>query len=210
MNNKQQVEHPVIGRRFGILVLCLAALSMAACTEFAPGVVQEPIPQVAEGSSKGSILAPGDVISLSFPGATELSMGQRIRADGTVSLPILGDVSAAGKSVSGLQRDLERRYRPHLRNPEVIVILDQVAAAVYVSGQVLRPSKIPLTRPMTALEAIMEAGGFSPSANPRKVTVMRTHKGTRRRYDLNLIGERGGGAFYLSPYDIIHVSERRW
>lgn len=185
-------------------------LLVTACTEFAPGTSSEPLPTDASVRRASSELAPGDMISLSFPGAPEMNLRQKIRANGSVNLPMVGDVQAAGRSVSSLERDLERRYESHLQNAEVVVILEQAAAAVYVSGHVLSPGKIPLDRPMTALDTIMEAGGFASTANPKKVVVVRTDQGHRKRYDLNLGDIGGGGAFYVAPYDVIHVSERRW
>ena len=193
-----------------LMILVGMVLISSGCTEFAPGISQEPLPTESAARQASNTLAPGDIVSLAFPGAPGLNLRQKVQANGSLSLPMIGDVSAAGRSVTSLQRDLERRYRVHLQNPEVVVVMEQAAAAVYVSGQVIQPAKIPLDRPMTALEAVMETGGFAPTANPRKVTVMRIENGQRRRYDLNLEGRSSGGAFYLKPYDIVHVSERFW
>ena len=81
-----------------------------------------------------------------------------------------------------------------------------------MSGAVLTPGKIPLDRPMTALDAIMESGGFAPTADPKKVSVVRTVKGSHQRYNLNMEDALTGRApaFYLQPFDVIYVGQRMW
>lgn len=155
-------------------------------------------------------LAPGDVVKLTFPGAPELSQSQKIRADGRITLPLIGEIGAAGKRLSAFQVELAERYRSQIRNQEIIVTLEASAIPVYVSGAVNRPGKIVIERPMTVLEGIMEAGGFSQRANPRKVVLVRVAQGqhTTRVFDLNPV-LRGNttGVFYLKPYDVIYVQE---
>ncbi|MEI6704007.1 MAG: polysaccharide biosynthesis/export family protein, partial [Deltaproteobacteria bacterium] len=131
------------------------------------------VPTEASVSKPSGNLAPGDVINVIFSGAPELSTKQKIQPNGKVSLPTLGDVSAAGKTIAGLQQQLSTLYQPHLQDSTVVVSLSGTAAGVYVSGEVLRPGKIPLERPMTALEAVMEAGGFTKLANPKQVFILR-------------------------------------
>jgi polysaccharide export outer membrane protein len=157
-------------------------------------------------------LSPGDVIVVSYPGAPELNTTQRVSANGRVSLPKVGDISASGKSVATLQSQLTGMYGSHLQNPTVLVAVETAAAGVYVSGEVLRPGKIPLDRPMTAFEAVMEAGGFSKFANRKQVVVVRNQGGKQQRYALNLDDtiNQGGSAFYLRPYDTVFVKQSRW
>jgi polysaccharide export outer membrane protein len=134
-------------------------------------------------------------------------------ANGKVSLPTIGDVTAQGKSVSTLQSQLTGLYQSHLQNPTVLVGVDQMAACVYVSGEVMKPGKVPLDRPMTAFEAIMEAGGFSKFANPKQVVVVRNNSGKSERYALNMSDTLSGASsssFYLRPYDTVYVKQSRW
>jgi polysaccharide export outer membrane protein len=134
-------------------------------------------------------------------------------ANGKVSLPTIGDVTAQGKSVSTLQSQLTGLYQSHLQNPTVLVGVDQMAACVYVSGEVMKPGKVPLDRPMTAFEAIMEAGGFSKFANPKQVVVVRNNNGKSERYALNMSDTLSGvssSSFYLRPYDTVYVKQSRW
>jgi polysaccharide export outer membrane protein len=95
----------------------------------------------------------------------------------------------------------------------VVVSLESAAAGVYVSGEVLRPGKIPLDRPMTALEAVMEAGGFTKFANPKQVIVVRNEKGRNQRYVLNMNDALSGAEstpFYVRPFDVLYVRQSAW
>jgi polysaccharide export outer membrane protein len=188
-----------------------AAVVATSCTQnqYGPGAA---IPPEARVSQAPGVLGPGDVLAISYSGAPELNLVQKVRANGYVSLPMIGDVRASGKRVSGFQSELTGRYKPHLQDPNVLVALQQAAAAVYVSGEVNEPAKIPFDRPITALEAIMEAGGFAPTANLKKVSVVRTEKGAHKRYDLDMTAVLSGAssAFYLKPYDVVYVAQRTW
>lgn len=172
-----------------------------------------PIPAEAFSSRPTGNLAAGDVIRVSYPGAPELNTTQKVMANGKVSLPTIGDVTAQGKSVASFQSQLTGLYQSHLQNPAVLVSVEEVAACVYVSGEVTKPGKVTLDRPLTAFDAIMEAGGFSKFANPKQVVVVRNKNGKTERYALNL-GDTLSGAssssFYLRPYDTVYVKQSRW
>jgi polysaccharide export outer membrane protein len=189
------------------LVLVLASSSCESPESYTP------IPAEALNSRPAGTLAAGDVIRLSYPGAPELNTTQKIMANGKVNLPTVGDVSAQGNSVASFQSQLTALYQPHLQNPTVLVSVEEIAACVYVSGEVTKPGKVSLDRPLTAFDAIMEAGGFSKLANPKQVVVVRTKDGKSERYVLNL-GDTLSGAssssFYLRPYDTVYVKQSRW
>ena len=104
-------------------------------------------------------------------------------------------------------------YETHLNDSTVFVSLEEPAATVYVSGEVGAPGKVPLDRSITALEAVMEVGGFSKLANPAKVYVIRTEGGKQKRYVLNLADPLSGNetqAFYLRAYDVVFVERSNW
>lgn len=172
-----------------------------------------PVPAEAYTSKPNATLAAGDEIKVAFSGAPELNVQQKIQANGKVSLPTIGDVNAVGKSITSFQSELTSRYQPHLQDPTVTVSVETAAAGVYVSGEVLRPGKIPLDRPMTALEAVMECGGFTKFANPKQVIVVRNQGGKNQRYVLNLnevLYGTNSSPFYVRTYDVIYVKQSNW
>jgi polysaccharide biosynthesis/export protein len=192
------------------MVTAAVMLMSVGCQTTSP---PPPIPAEAAASRPSGTLAPGDEISVAFSGAPELNTKQKIQANGKVSLPTIGDVSASGRSVTSFQSQLTSMYQPHLQDPTVVVSLQSAAAGVYVSGEVMRPGKIPLDRPMTALEAVMEAGGFTKFANPKQVIVVRNEKGKNQRYVINMNDALSGmdsRPFYVRPFDVIYVRQSAW
>lgn len=156
-------------------------------------------------------LAPGDAVEITFPGATNYSGIRRIGPEGILTMPIIGAVQAAGKTVADLEVELEKRYEPELRDKDVVVALAGSANFVYVSGSVARPGRVTLDRDLTALEAILEAGGFLPDANLKKVTVTRYEGDVNVTYTANLKPAFEGGPvsrFYLKPRDVVYVPRK--
>jgi len=158
-----------------------------------------------------SFLVAGDTVRISFPAAPELNQTQKIGSDGTLSLPLIGEVAAAGKTVGELQVELARLYKPQLQDNEVVVTLDTRAVPVVVSGAVQKPGKIVFERPATVLEAIMEAGGFTPEADLKKVSLIRIVKGEHESQVIDLRAVLKGKptpAVYCSGGDVIYVPEK--
>jgi protein involved in polysaccharide export with SLBB domain len=156
-------------------------------------------------------LNPGDVVKISFPAAPELNQSQKIGTDGSLSLPLVGEVHAAGKSPGELQSELATLYKPQLQDNEVVVTLETRALPVVVSGAVQKPGKIVFERPATVLEAIMEAGGFTPEADLKKVSLIRIVKGKHESQMVDLRAILKGQpipAIYCSGGDVIYVPEK--
>jgi polysaccharide export outer membrane protein len=197
-----------LGASARILVLA-AALACTACQSTSTPAPSFPVDTSGPGAV---VLASGDSVSVSFQGSPDLNVSQKIRADGKISLPIIGEAQAAGKTVSSLQNHVAERYATQLKDTTVTVRLDSTIQAVYVSGAVNSPGKIVLDRPMTALEAIMEAGGFQAGwANPRKVRLIRMNDGRHETSVLDLSPTtrgQAGDAIYLRPYDMLTVPDR--
>jgi len=163
-------------------------------------------------SYTGQVLCEGDVVSIGFKKNTGLSSTNQIPINGLLDLTFIGPVQAAGKTANELQQALTEAYRTQIQGDVITVQLVKTAASVYVGGAVLRPGKIPLDRPMTVLEAIMEAGGYDPNrAKISSVTVVRIRDGRQTTYRLDLRKAFRGderSPFYLQPYDTVQVPNR--
>ena len=160
--------------------------------------------------SMPGVLREGDIIQITFATSTNLNTTQRIQMDGNVSLQFVNDARAAGKTSLEFAQSLEKLYQAHLRGAEPITVsVISNAAAVYVTGAVLRPGRIPLERPLTVLDAVMEAGGAdSGRAKLSGVTVLRVENGKRVSRRVNLkdaLEGRDASLLYLKPFDIVHV-----
>lgn len=157
-------------------------------------------------------LREGDVLKISFPGSASLNTTQTIRRDGKISMTLVGDVDAAGMTPSALEKKLVDLYASQLSSKQVTVEVVSSSLTVYVTGMVLRPGKILSDHPISALEAVMEAGGFDyTKANPKNVVVIRREGNVMKNYKLNLkavLQGKQNEPFYLKPDDIVYVPER--
>jgi polysaccharide export outer membrane protein len=135
-----------------------------------------------------------------------------IGRDGKINLPLIGDVDAVGLTTAELEKKLVDLYAPQLSSKQITVQVQSSSFPFYVTGMVLHPGKILTDHPITALEAVMEAGGFDYSkADLKDVTVIRRENGIMKNYKLNLkavLDGRQSDPFYLKPDDIVYVPER--
>ena len=188
-----------------VLAGCHSAPKRVDNTAFeAPGTPAAP-------KADSVILREGDTVRINFPGSANLNTIQQIRRDGKISLPLIGEYKAAGLTPSDLENELVKLYAPQLVTKEVNVSLDSSAYYVFVTGAVARPGRIAFDRPITALEAIIDAGVDYSKANLKQVTVIRKVGGKEEQIHLNLQEELQGKkneGFYLQPSDIVYVKER--
>jgi polysaccharide export outer membrane protein len=180
----------------------------SAATFSEPPAMQAP----AATNSDSIVLREGDTVRVTFPGAETLNRVVLIRRDGRVTLPQIGEFKAAGLTPREMEKQLLDLFGPYLQTKEVSVAVESSSFPVYVTGSVLRPGKILSDRPLTALEAIMEAGGFDyTKANLKAVRVLRMHQRQTEHFTLNLKRVLQGQQveqFPLKPLDIIYVPER--
>jgi polysaccharide biosynthesis/export protein len=200
------VHHNIRGSRgvFCLFVfLVFAALVCGACQSPLPPLPNPPGPKTAVR------LSPGDVIKLSFAEDTDLDQTQRIRRDGKISLPYLGEVMAGGKRVIDFQHELTRRYDEHLDNPEVLVTLESGSATVIISGFANKPGKVVFDRPTTVYQAIMEAGGVSDYGSLSNIHLTRIVNGVQQTETINLRPSVRGQPTqpkYVQDGDVIYIS----
>jgi polysaccharide biosynthesis/export protein len=183
--------------------LIFAALLCGSCQTPLPPLPNPPGPYTAVR------LSPGDVIKLSFAEESDLDQSQKIRRDGKVSLPYLGEVTAAGKRVIDFQHELTRRYDEYLDNPEVLVTLEQGSATVVISGFANKPGAITFDRPTTVYQAIMAAGGVSDYGSASNIHLTRIIDGVQRTERINLRPSIHGEPVnpkYVQDGDVIFIS----
>jgi len=162
--------------------------------------------------AEGVTIREGDVVKISFPGAPKLDTTQQVRADGVVTLDVLGEVKVTGKSPTELEKFLSDMFSSQLVSNEVSVAIISSTFEVYVTGAVLRPGKISTTKPITAFQAIMEAGYDPVNSNLEKVVLIREVGRAKYTYiplNLKLVLEgKETEPFYLKPSDTLQVPKK--
>ena len=189
-----------LGFMFILSIGCASTESQKLPTEaYSP---RDPDPKVT--------LGPGDVLDVKFYYAPELNENQVVRPDGKISLQLIGEVDVQGKTPAELREELVQFYKTQLRRPEVAVIVRSLQnRRVYVGGEVKTPSLIPMPARLTALEAIMQVGGFNmATAELSNVIIIREHNGKfeGRALDFKQVLEgKPAPTFTLEPRDIVYV-----
>jgi polysaccharide export outer membrane protein len=187
----------------------VSILTLLACAEI--GCQTETTGQSLSGQAevpRHVILASGDVVKLTFSSAPELNQSQKIRTDGKLSLPLVGEVDAGGKTVGQLQAELIELYKSQLKTPDVTVSLESSITTVTVSGAVHKPGKLAFERPTTVLQAIMEAGGPSEFGTLKRVRLMRVVNGVYKSQVMDLHDlSKEVKPFYVRDNDMIYVSQ---
>lgn len=194
------------------LLSCAGAVTGCATAPLASTTKEANSVRVATNDAEAQVLNPGDVLKVSFPGAPNLDATQQIRRDGRINLTMVGEVRAAGKTPAELEAELMALYAPQLVSKEIKVTVVSSSFAVFVCGAVMKPGKISPERAVTALDAIMEAGGFDAAkADMRSVKVIRQEGGKATNIVVNLhavLEGQAGDLFYLRPFDIVYVPEK--
>lgn len=171
----------------------------------------ESVDESAKESQTEYILQVSDAIDIKFFYNPELNESVTIRPDGKISLQLIDEVVAAGLTASELDRILTNKYSKRLRNAEVAVIVKGFAGQkVYVGGEVNSATLIPISGRLTALQAILQAGGYKPTAELKSVVILR-NQGTQDPLFMilnlkqDLTTYTSNNDILLKPYDIVFV-----
>jgi polysaccharide export outer membrane protein len=150
-----------------------------------------------------------DVVSVTVYKEPTLSSSLLVRSDGMISLPLLGDIKAAGKTPLQLADDVTAKLKKFIQDPNVTIVLNQMnSKKVYLIGQVGRTGPMELTPGMTLLQAIATAGGISQDANAKKMYLLRTEGGKQQKIPLQYKKALRGDSslnLTLNPGDTIVV-----
>jgi polysaccharide export outer membrane protein len=159
-------------------VLTLAALAGAAAAQSAAPVGTSG--SVAAASTGGAVastdyrLASGDKLRIEVYKDTQLSQSLQVRPDGKVTLPLVGDVAAAGRTSMELRDAIVTGLRDYIKEPVVtVIVVETTPQLIYVTGEVTKPGPVTMSGPLTILQALAIAGGFTDFANRKEILVMR-------------------------------------
>jgi polysaccharide biosynthesis/export protein len=205
------------------MTLRLLTASLLSLSAVSAASAQVPSPRGAVPEARATALAnsnaldtaveyqigPEDVLDISVWKNPELSRTVPVRPDGKVSLPLLNDFRAAGLTPSDLREQLVARLSDFVPTPEVSVIVREVhSRKVAVVGAVKTAGRYELKSPMTVLEAIALAQGFTDFAARDRIVVLRQNGGTTTRIPFNYRKIADGMEqenFFIRPGDIIVV-----
>jgi len=157
-------------------------------------------------------IGPEDVLEITVWRNADLSKVVVVRPDGRVSLPLIGDVTAVGRTAAQLAEAIASKLKEFKENPQVSIVVKEVNSySIYVLGEVNKPGKYPLKSKTTLLQAITLASGFSPAAARNKIVVFRFGENGEKdvkikaSYDDIILRDASPQNIHLKPGDTIVV-----
>jgi len=172
---------------------------------------KQPADNAARAYGDGEFqLGPDDVVEVSVYQEKELSAIVPVRPDGKISIPLIGEMPASGKTAKELQKEITSKYAQFITEPAVTVVVKEVnSPKVSVLGEVKSPGVYKIKDRATVIDAIALAGGLTEYAKKDKITVIRVDpSGEQRHLKVNLDDQLKGRRlepFYVLPYDKIYV-----
>jgi polysaccharide export outer membrane protein len=132
------------------------------------------------------VIGAEDVLGVLFWREAEMSGDVAVRPDGMITLPLVGDIKAAGLRPDALRDTIQQAAGKYLTDPNVTVVVRQLnSRKVFITGQVQTPGAHPLTGPRTVMQLIALAGGLNEYADSEHITIMREEGGKTRSFKFN-------------------------
>jgi protein involved in polysaccharide export with SLBB domain len=172
-------------------------------------------PQIVRADEAGPLhyeIQRGDSLDIKVFNATELSEQVVVRPDGKISVQVLDDVEAAGKTPTELATTLQEAWSQSFSDPRVTVLVREFAMRnVFVGGEVGADGIVPLRNRMTAVSAVFAAGGFQSTAQLSNVIVLRDAGGTPEAHKIDVRKVLDGSTpdFALAAYDVVWVPKSK-
>ena len=158
-------------RRYPVPVACLIALTLMLCSSIQPG-------WAADDPPADYRIKPGDILSVSVWREEGLQLEVLVRPDGGISMPLAGDLPAAGRTVKELQSAIAERLEQFIPDPAVTVAIREIRGnVVYVIGKVLRPGEYIIGRDVDVMQALSMAGGMGTFASANDIRILRRRNG---------------------------------
>ncbi len=202
------------------VIFLLTMIFVSACSGTRGPLAEDARPPEIQASEAPEFrLGTGDVISVSVWKNPDLSVRVPVRPDGFISVPLVGDVLAGGRTPSEISADTEVKLQQFIRTPKVSVIIEEIPSAefqnrVRVVGGVAEPKSISHRDGMTIIDLVLEAGGVNEFASPNSAKLYRTVDGVAQVYPVYLLDILSEGLldtnYPLVPGDVITIPERRF
>jgi polysaccharide export outer membrane protein len=201
--------------RGSICAALVAAVSLVGPACSVDGV--QPAPELTSLAHEPYYqIGPGDVLDVFVWRSSDLGRTVKVRPDGRITFPLVGDVQAAGLTPAELGRSLEARLTTFIFEPNVTVMVTgfsgTFAQQIRVIGEAQKPQAIPYRENMTVLDVIIEVGGLTEFASGNRAVIARARGDERQEYRVrldDLVREGDIGAnVQMVPGDILIIPQR--
>ena len=180
----------------------------------APAPATAAAPTAINSAANDYVLSTSDTLEMTIFREGDLATRSRVASDGTVQLPLIGDVKVAGLTIREARELIRKKYdADYLVNPQVYLnVIDYAQRKFTILGQVTKPGtyEFPGGKSLTLLEAVGMAGGFTRTADRGKIFIKRS-QGSDKEESIKLNAKKmaaeGKGSFDLLPGDVITIGE---
>lgn len=195
-------------------VFFVVAAVISGCASKPDNIKQPVLPVASDHEYQVGV---GDQLAVQVWKSPELSVNVPVRPDGKISVPLIGDVAAAGETTRSISRVLSQGLNEYVRNAQVTVIVLDPASGEYlrrvrVTGAIENPISLPHQQGMTVLDLILESGGLTEFANGNKARLYRKVDDKIQVFPIYLDDILEDGKlttnYTLAPADIVTVPER--
>jgi polysaccharide export outer membrane protein len=139
---------------------------------------QDPADAVSAPHNGSFVIGNDDKLNINVWKDAELTRTVQVRPDGKISMPLIGELQAAGRTPLQLENEITDKLKAYISQPDVTVIVEQINSEKFnILGRVSKPGSYPLTTTTTVLDAIAEAGGFLDFAKQKDVYILRPSPG---------------------------------
>jgi polysaccharide biosynthesis/export protein len=192
------------------IVGLMLILITTSCASTGPYVWYTRLPRSEWGSPTGEyVIGSGDTISIRVYEQEAVSATGKIRRDGRIALPLVGELVVAGKAPSALARELEGKLKQFIVSPRVTVNVEQSQPIqITTLGEISSKGTLTLDPPANMIQAIAQAGGLTEFADESRIFVMRyypTFQRIRFEYQAIINNDAGAATFPLRTGDVILV-----
>ena len=204
-------------KRFVRLSILAVLLFLAACASTGPSGAGAPSVNPQAQAVSVYRIGVDDIVEVSVWHNPDLNAKVPVRPDGMISIPLIGDVTAGGKTPEEVSAEIAEKLKAYVRDPQVAVILTELRSHEYLSrvrvtGAVRSPISVPYRQGMTVLDAVLAAGGTNEFAAADRTELFRKDGDATKAYAvrLNQILQKGDLStnYPAQPGDVITVPER--
>ena len=168
-------------------------------------------PSAIKANDSGYVIGNDDLLSINVWKEPEVSRSLPLRSDGKISLPLVGEVQAAGRTPLQLEEEISNKLLNYIKDPQVTVMVQQINSERYnILGQVAKPGSYALALTTSVLDAIANAGGFRDFAKKKGIYILRRNStGGQTRIPFNyqnvIKGKNPEQDIRLQPNDTVVV-----
>jgi polysaccharide export outer membrane protein len=217
----------LVTKRTAVLLVVLGAVSGLLAAQdrprqsdspaTAPSPTKNEAPKVIPGTTdaattgaavdpKTYVIGPEDVLYVNVWREKDFTSAYAVRPDGKITIPLVGDMQAAGLTPERLGAQLTQALSDYINRPQVNVIVAQVnSKKYYISGEVNHPGQFPLIVPIRVFDALNNAGGFQEFANEKNIVIVRGNQRLKFNYKDVLKGKKLEQNIFLENGDTIYV-----